>query len=256
MLILLSPAKRLDFENPARSPRYTEPRLLKETEILADDLKGYSEQNIQKLMGVSEAIAELNHERFQSFKTPFTKKNAKQALEAFKGDVYRDIDIENYSDEEFEFAQEHVRMLSGFYGVLRPFDLMQPYRLEMHTKMKNERGKNLYEFWGPRIAKVLNEDLAEYGYDTIVNLASKQYFDAVESETLGAKRVVTPVFKEKKKDGYKIVALFAKLARGTMTNFAVKHRIDDPEGLKDFSEDGYKFAPKMSKEDEWVFVRG
>lgn len=262
MLILLSPAKRLDFESPINekiADQLSKPRLMEDTQILVKDLQKMSAADICQLMKVSDAIGELNYQRYQNFDASLGVKTSRPAITAFQGDVYRDLETEKYSAAEFEFAQTHVRTLSGLYGVLRPLDLMHPYRLEMHTKFATARGKDLYHFWGTKIADVLNQDLAELRSSDqaqIINLASQQYFQAVDLETLNADRIITPVFKEKRGSDYKIVALYAKLARGTMTNFVIKNKFTDPEDLKGFNEDNYQFTPQLSSENEWVFVRG
>lgn len=253
MLVLLSPAKRLDYDSPLKTKSYTKPRLLDSSKTLIEDLKKLSVEDIKKLMGVSDDIANLNVKRFNQYDEDFNLDNSRQAILAFNGDVYKDIQTEEYTEEDFEFAQGCLRTLSGLYGVLRPLDLMQPYRLEMHTKFKGAWGKDLYEFWGSKIGEVLKEDLNEG--EAILNLASQQYFKSVDPKTIERTRVITPVFKEKKNDGYKIVAIFAKIARGTMSNYIVKNRITDPEDLKNFTERGYKFSEEMSEGDEWIFVR-
>jgi hypothetical protein len=248
MLLLLSPAKTQDFETPSSAPFSEQPHFKKEIEVLTKVLKDYNPEQISDLMKVSEKIAQLNFERYQDFKKSFTEKNSKPAIEAFQGDVYRDIDTENYSAKDFEYINNHVRIISGLYGLLKPLDLMQPYRLEMKTKLKNPKGKDLYEFWGEKLAHVLNKECT-----TIINLASNEYFKAISKHLTSP--LVNISFKEKKNGKLKIIAIYAKLARGTMTNWVVKNRIESPEDLKAFKEDGYKFNPSESSESELVFTR-
>lgn len=254
MISILSPAKTLDYESPLSHTVYTEPAFLEESQKLIDVLRQHDAKSIEKLMDVSEKIAELNVERYKTFELPFTAENARQAIFAFKGDVYKDLELDAYTEEDLSFTQAHVRILSGLYGVLRPLDLMQPYRLEMGTKLKSTRGGDLYTFWGARISQSLNEALKEQGDDIIVNLASDEYFRAVDTGTLKA-RVVKIHFLDKKKDGYKIVSFYAKRARGMMTNFICRNHVNTVEGLKDFAVSGYYFDAKRSGTEELVFLR-
>lgn len=254
MTIIISPAKTQDFSAHNTTHIFSEPVFLNESLKLVKALKKQSPQEIASLMSVSDKIAELNYDRFKNFKTPFTPDNAKQALLAFKGDVYTDIDIDNYSQEDFEFAQQHLRILSGLYGLLKPLDLIQPYRLEMKIKLGNPRGKDLYEFWGDRITKELNK-LMDKPNPTLVNLASTEYFKAVNPKLLKGK-IITPVFKDQKNGAYKIIAFYAKRARGMMTDFIIKNRIDNVEKIKTFQEAGYEYSEPLSTAQEWVFIRG
>lgn len=249
MLTLLSPSKTLN-EDACSVEKATKPVLLDSSKVLIKRLKSMSKKDISKLMGISDKLSELNFDRFQSFSTPFTPKNAKPALTYFKGDVYEGLKAEDFDKKDFEFAQKHLRILSGLYGLLRPMDLMQAYRLEMGTKLKNEKGKDLYEFWGEKITEKINEDES----DVIVNLASNEYFKAVKPKKMKGNLIV-PVFKEKKGDDYKVIGLFAKKARGMMARYIIKNRINNPEKIKDFNESGYKFNKKLSNEKEWVFTR-
>lgn len=252
MLILLSPAKTLDMTPVDRQA--TQPRLLNDTEQLAKVLRKKSRADIQDLMHVSENLADLNHERFQAFSLPFTQENAKPAGLAFRGDVYQDLEAHTFSDAEFDFANQQIRILSGLYGVLRPSDLMQAYRLEMGTKLKNRRGKNLYEFWGNRITKILNEDLATNGDDLILNLASKEYFKSVQTRGLNG-RLLTVNFKDEKDGKFRIIAFNAKRARGRMANLITKERITTANPLKELVVNDYVYNDSQSTEDEWVFTR-
>ncbi len=250
MIVLISPAKTLDLSASDVS-LYTQPDFQKETKELVGIMKKKSKKAIKSLMNVSDNLASLNEERYQQFVEEFTQDNAKQALLIFKGDVYTKIEVDAFSEEDFEFAQQHLRILSGLYGLLKPMDLIQPYRLEMGITLKNKKGKNLYEFWGSKIARAINE-LEENG--PIINLASKEYFKAVDRKALKHK-VITPVFNEFRNGEYKIIGIFAKQARGMMSNFMIKNKITNPEELKTFNEDGYEYTENKSTENEWVFIR-
>lgn len=254
MLILISPSKTQDFSTTDLTHQYSKPYFLDKSEVLIKELRKKKVGDIAKLMDLSENLSQLNFERYQQFETPFTVENAKQALLAFKGDVYTGFDLDTYSDEDFDFAQSHLRILSGLYGVLRPLDLIQPYRLEMKIKLKNPKGKDLYSFWGNGISEFLNGELEKNEEQYIINLASQEYFKAVNQKSLKAK-IITPTFKEEKNGTLKIVALFAKKARGMMANFAIKNRITEPEQLKAFQEGGYTYEESLSHEEDWVFVR-
>jgi hypothetical protein len=250
MLILISPAKTLDYSDPIHQ-NHTMPDFLTETKSLVGVLKKKSASEIGKLMGISENLAMLNEERFKTFQNAFNFANSKQAILAFKGDVYTKIDVDQFSKEDFDFAQQHLRILSGLYGLLKPLDLIQPYRLEMGTKLENKKGKNLYEFWDKKIANSINEAA---GAETIVNLASQEYFKAVDLKTI-KNAIVNIQFKEYKNESYQVVGFFAKQARGMMTNFAIKNRVTKVEQLKTFNEERYEFSEKFSTEADWVFVR-
>lgn len=253
MLTVISPAKTLDFETPSPTRKSTQPAFLDQSGLLIDELRQLDPTQVGRLMSISEALADLNHRRFMNWSTPFTTANAKQALFAFRGDVYVGLDADSFSAGDIAFAQKHLRILSGLYGVLKPLDLIQPYRLEMGTGLPNARGRNLYEFWGPRIAEALNAELSKRR-PVLVNLASEEYFKAVPRKVLAAE-VIVPVFKERKGDGYKIVSFFAKKARGMMAAWIVRNRIDAPEALKDFAEAGYGYNPGLSGTHDWVFTR-
>ncbi len=254
MLLLLSPAKTLDYTEPA-TDLHDQPRLLSDSQPLIDILKDKSESELMDLMKISEDLATVNRERYQDFEVPFDLNNAKQSVLAFKGDVYVGLGAEDFSEDDLKFAQTQIRILSGLYGVLRPLDLMQPYRLEMGTKLQNERGKNLYEYWGNRITELLNADLNANGQDkSVVNLASKEYFSAVKPKNLAGKLYHID-FKEHRDGKYKIIAFYAKKARGMMARYAVKNRITTPEGLKAFDMDGYAFNAELSTDQHFVFTR-
>ncbi len=255
MLIVISPAKTLDFDTPPPIRKCTTPVFLDEAQELVGRLKKLSAGELSKLMGVSAKIAELNHHRYREWRQPFTTSNAKQALWAFRGDVYTGLEADSFDRKDLEFAQKHLRILSGLYGVLRPLDLIQAYRLEMGTRFATRRGDNLYQYWGDRIINRLNRDLKRMRSPALVNLASQEYFKSVRAGNLGA-RVITPVFKERKNGTYKIISFVAKRARGTMSRYIVKHRISDPADIKEFSEGGYRYSKRLSDDANWVFTRG
>jgi len=254
MLITLSPSKGQDFETPSPSKKYSKPGDLNDSEILVKELKKIKADELQSLMDVSENIAKLNVSRYKTFKTPFTTKNAKQALFAFKGDVYGGIDIENFSEDDFEYAQDHLRILSGLYGYLRPLDLIQPYRLEMKTKLANPRGDNLYQFWGERITQSLNKDLKKQAQPVLVNLASNEYFKSVKPKLLEG-RVVNITFKETKNGKTRVVAIFAKRARGMMADYIIRNRLENPGDIKKFRQGGYRYSKELSDDNQWTFER-
>ncbi len=254
MITILSPSKSQDFSDNLSTDTYTAPVFLKDSEVLIGALKKKSKNDIKALMEVSDNIAELNVERYKSFKTPFTINNSRQALLAFRGDVYTDIAVDQYGKNAINFAQNHLRIISGLYGLLKPMDLIQPYRLEMKIKLENKRGKNLYQFWGDKLTKLLNDDFDNHKEQVLVNLASQEYFKAIDQDLLKA-RVITPVFKEYKNGEYKVIAIYAKRARGKMANFIITEGIDEAEQLKTFAEDGYEFSEKHSAEDTWTFIR-
>lgn len=254
MFFVLSPAKNLNEKAPAPVKEFTQPYLLAEAEILMRQLRELAPQQIAELMHVSDKIALLNAERNAEWHTPFTPDNAKQAVFMFNGDVYEGIAADTLKPEQIQYLQQHVRLLSGLYGVLRPLDLMQPYRLEMGTAFANTRGKNLYEFWGDIITDLLNDTLAQAGSDILINLASQEYFKSVNTKKLKA-RLIIPVFKDEKNGKYKIISFYAKRARGLMVRYAAEHNITDPEMLKNFDYEGYSFNAAASNESEWVFMR-
>ena len=254
MLTVLSPAKTLDYESPSITDQMSTPQFMDQSALLVDDARTLAPDDIRSLMGVSEAIASLNHERFMNWAPESTTANAKQAILAFKGDVYTGLEAETMSADDLEFAQAHLRILSGLYGLLRPLDLMQPYRLEMGLKFSNQRGKNLYEFWGERITDAINADLASAGTETLVNLASNEYFKAVKTKSLNAD-IITPQFKDLKNGQYKMISFFAKKARGVMARYIIDNQLTDPEQLKSFTGSGYYFSAEQSSGNNLVFLR-
>lgn len=254
MLTVLSPAKTLDYESPSITDQMSTPQFMDQSALLVDDARTLAPDDIRSLMGVSEAIASLNHERFMNWAPESTTANAKQAILAFKGDVYTGLEAETMSTNDLEFAQAHLRILSGLYGLLRPLDLMQPYRLEMGLKFSNQRGKNLYEFWGERITDAINADLASAGTETLVNLASNEYFKAVKTKSLNAD-IITPQFKDLKNGQYKMISFFAKKARGVMARYIIDNQLTDPDQLKSFTGSGYYFSAEQSSGNNLVFLR-
>lgn len=254
MLTIISPAKKLDYSQPLEAQTFTQPLLLEHSEQLLKDLRLLSPEDICSLMGLSDKLGALNYERFQEWQTPFSTDNAKQAILAFKGDVYQGLDADNMSADELSWAQDNLRILSGLYGLLRPLDLMQPYRLEMGTKFANQRGANLYQFWGDIITDQLNKLFPTSAQSVLVNLASNEYFKSVQPKNINAE-IITPVFMDQKGDKYKIISFFAKRARGLMSAFIIKNKITDAEQLKTFNVDGYSFNSAMSEGNKWVFCR-
>jgi cytoplasmic iron level regulating protein YaaA (DUF328/UPF0246 family) len=254
MLILISPAKKLDYDTAPTTDTFTQPQFLDHSQVLIDQLKAYAPHEIASLMKLSDKLAVLNAERYDAFNTPFSTDNAKQSVLAFKGDVYEGMQADSMDQTSLEYAQKHLRILSGLYGVLRPLDLMQAYRLEMGTKLENARGKDLYAFWGDVITDKINADLAESGNDLIVNLASNEYFKSVKKKNLQG-RLVTPAFKDWKNDQYKMISFYAKKARGMMTRYIIDNQIETYEGLLGFDSAGYAYNEAMSKENEPVFIR-
>lgn len=254
MLLLISPAKTLDFTETEYSS-YSQPAFLEQSKILVKKIKKFSAQKIEKLMKVSNNIASLNVERYQTFSTPFNTDNAKPSILAFKGDVYRGLAVEDFTEKDFEYAQNQLLILSGLYGVLRPLDLIQAYRLEMKTALGVGKNKNLYEFWGDKITQQINTYLDTHSTQAIINLASKEYFKAVKPKSLNGD-LYTIEFKEKRNGQYKIIAFNAKRARGLMCRFAIKNRLTQPQQLKKFDLEDYKFNEEQSSDRLWLFTRG
>ncbi len=254
MLILISPAKTLDFEAPAKTRTATQPVFLEDAKQLIEELQQLSPDGVSKLMSISSKLGDLNHERFMNWRLPFTKDNAKQSVLAFKGDVYTGLDAEGFSARDFCYAQKHLRILSGLYGVLRPLDLIQPYRLEMGAKFANRRGKDLYQFWDDSITVELNKALNTLKTDAVVNLASNEYFRAVHRKELQAD-VISPAFKDLNNGKYKILSFYAKKARGQMAGWIIQHGINDAEQLRKFRVAGYRYSADLSTPHEPAFIR-
>lgn len=254
MLTLISPAKTLDYESPLATDKHSEPRFLEHSAELIEQLRTLAVQDIADLMKLSDKLSSLNVARYESWERKHTQENARPAVLAFKGDVYTGLQAENFTDADFEFAQDHLRILSGLYGVLRPLDLLEPYRLEMGTKLKTKRGDNLYQFWGDIITESLHRELGEQANPVLVNLASNEYYKSVKPKNLDCP-IITPDFKDLKNGQYKIISFYAKKARGLMSRYIIENRIDDPEALKDFDLEGYYFSPEQSQGGKWIFLR-
>ncbi len=254
MLLVISPAKTLDFDSPLQTQRFTQPELRHESSQLITLAKQLSPAQLASLMKISDKLAHLNVARFNQWHSDFTLQNARQALLAFKGDVYTGLQAENFSNDDFSFAQKHLRILSGLYGVLRPLDLMQAYRLEMGVKLANPRGKDLYAFWGNIITDTLNLALQQQQGDLLINLASDEYFKAINTSRLNA-RIIKPVFLDQKKGQYKVISFYAKKARGLMSRYIIQQRITTTDQLSQFDSEGYRFDASASHADEWVFKR-
>lgn len=254
MLIVLSPAKSLDYKTPAKVKAPTLPEFVSESAKLIADLKKLAPQEVANLMGLSDQLAVLNVGRYRDWSKKFTEANSKPAIYAFDGDVYDGFDVKSLSPKAVEFAQDHIRILSGLYGVLRPLDLMQPYRLEMGTAFKNPRGKDLYAFWGERITESLKKILEKQKRPVLLNLASEEYFKVLQARKLDCP-VIAPVFQDEKDGKYKIISFYAKRARGLMARYVVDNRITDPADLKSFNLDGYKYSPSESSAEKPVFRR-
>lgn len=254
MLTLISPAKTLDFESPPVTKKTSNHEFMDHSIELIELMRKQTPRKLAKLMHISPKLAELNVDRYQKWQPPFCPANAKQAVLAFKGDVYLGLEAENYNQRDFNFAQKNLRILSGLYGLLKPLDLIQPYRLEMGIKLKNKNGKDLYSFWGESITRSIARELDSHRNKTLINLASIEYFKSVRPELLPGK-VVTPVFKDFNNGRYKVLGFFAKKARGCMASFIVKNRITSLDQIKDFDIDGYRFNDVFSTDSQWVFTR-
>ena len=254
MLVVVSPAKTLDYESPLATERFSQPEFVEHSAELIEECRKLTPADISALMKVSDKIAGLNVARFEQWNETFTQDNARQAILAFKGDVYTGLDAETLSDDDFDYAQNHLRMLSGLYGLLKPLDLMQPYRLEMGTRLANARGTNLYQFWGNIITDKLNEALNAQGDNVLINLASNEYFKAVKPKSLDG-QIITPVFKDCKNGQYKVISFYAKKARGMMARYIIENKIDSVEALTQFDTAGYYFVEEESNAKELVFKR-
>ena len=254
MITVISPAKTLDFTTPPTTKTFSQPKFIKQAEKLVGLCKQMSPNDLSQLMGISTNLGLLNAERFRAWHLPFTPQNAKQALMAFNGDVYASLDVSTLTDDNLSYAQDHLRILSGLYGILRPLDLIQPYRLEMSTRLKNPKGNDLYQYWGQSISENLNTTLQSNNEYLLLNLASEEYFKSINLNVLDA-TIVTPVFKDKKNGEYKVISFFSKRARGLMANYLIKEQIQDVEGLNSFNDAGYKYAEEESNPLNPVFLR-
>ena len=254
MLILLSPAKTLDMESPSRVADPTQPEFVEESEKLVKTLRRYSKKRLGELMNISDSLADLNRQRFDQWQVDFNQSNSRPAIEAFRGDVYIGLDADTLNKRDLVYAQKHLRILSGLYGVLKPLDLMQAYRLEMGTQLKTRRGKSLYEFWGDGITEYLNTQLQDQKQALVVNLASNEYFKSVRKARLQGS-LVSPVFKDEKNGKYKVISFFAKKARGAMARYLIENRTELQTDVKNFNALGYRFAADESSDLQPVFLR-
>ncbi|MCJ8321680.1 MAG: peroxide stress protein YaaA [Colwellia sp.] len=254
MLLVVSPAKNLDFDSPLATNKFTQSNLLEHSKLLINDCLKLTPAQLSSLMGISDKLAGLNAARFGEWSLPFTPDNARPAVLAFNGDVYTGLDAQTFKTKDFDFSQQHMRILSGLYGLLKPLDLMQAYRLEMGSKLANDRGDNLYQFWGNIITNELNQALKEQGDDILINLASNEYFKSVKKKSLQA-TIITPAFKDWKNGQYKMISFFAKKARGLMARYIIENQLSDVEQLKNFDLAGYQFNSEFSKGNDWVFTR-
>lgn len=254
MLTVISPAKTLDFDTPPLTDEFTQPAHLGQSRQLIKHLQKFSASDVSSLMGVSDNIANLNVDRFKQWKTPFSPGNARQALFTFKGDVYIGLDAFTMSERNISFAQNHLRILSGLYGLLRPLDLMQAYRLEMGSRLNTDQGSNLYQFWDSKITTAINKELSTMESPVLVNLASNEYFKSIKTKAING-QIVTPVFKEYHKGKYQIISFYAKKARGLMSRYMIDNETTDIEAIKEFNLEGYAFDESLSHNQDWVFSR-
>ncbi|WP_294884139.1 peroxide stress protein YaaA [uncultured Gilliamella sp.] len=254
MLTIISPAKTLDYQSPLITTTHTLPDCLEATKQLIAVCKKLTSDDLAKLMSISPKLAAVNYERFQNWHPDFNLQNARQAILAFKGDVYEGLHVEDFTPSDLQFAQSHLRILSGLYGLLKPLDLIQPYRLEMGIRLKNGNNTNLYQFWGESLTDKLNEELAKSSQPTLINLASNEYFKAIQVKHLNGK-IIQPIFLDKSKDDYKVISFYAKKARGLMSRFIIKNNINNYNDIKSFNLDGYQFDSHRSTELEWYFTR-
>lgn len=254
MLTIISPSKTLDYQSPLITKKHTLPQFISYSEKLITDCKNLTVDDLAKLMSISPKLAEINHERFQNWHSDFNLNNARQAILAFKGDVYEGLNVEDFNDNDLQFAQSHLRILSGLYGVLRPLDLIQPYRLEMGIRLKNGNNSNLYQFWGDHLTDHLNKELSKSTHPTLINLASNEYFKVIKAKQLKA-TIIQPIFLDQSKGEYKVISFYAKKARGLMSRYIIKNGIDKSNDIKDFNLSGYQFDSKRSTELDWYFIR-
>ncbi|MDF1658337.1 MAG: peroxide stress protein YaaA [Verrucomicrobiales bacterium] len=254
MLAVISPAKTLDFECQLPAHRPTKPQYLDEADEIIGVLRKKSRPQLQELMKLSENLAELNFVRYKEWNPDPSEDTSRAALFAFRGDVYTGFELDTYGTDDLKYAQSHLRILSGLYGILRPLDRIQPYRLEMGTALKTAKGKNLYEYWGEQLTDGLRRSIKKSDTNFLVNLASNEYFSAISPDRLDTE-IITPQFKQLKNGSYKFLSFYGKKARGMMSDFMIRERIDTPEGLKDFSREGYSFNQSLSEGNNWVFTR-
>jgi uncharacterized protein len=255
MISVISPAKTLDFESPQTSIKYTQPEFIDESEKIMARLKKTSRRRIGQMMDLSKNLVDLNFDRYQDWKPDFNPQSSKQVILAFKGDVYIGLEADTFNIDQLDFAQEHLRILSGLHGILKPLDLIRPYRLEMGTPLKIGRRENLYAFWKDKLYHKLNSDLEESGSNVLINLASNEYFNALDLKKLNS-RVIKVEFKDFKNGDYKVLSFFAKKARGMMAKYIIENKINDPESLKNFNSDSYIYSNEFSDDSSYVFLRG
>jgi len=254
MLAIISPAKSLDFDSRAPTRKHSAPSFLDDSAELIRELRELAPQDLSDLMGISTRLAELNTDRYATWGEPFNRRNAKQAMFAFNGDVYMGLKSTEFSERDLTWAQKHLRILSGLHGILKPLDLIQPYRLEMGTRLPNGRGDDLYDFWRDKVTEALNDAIDAQRQPVLVNLASNEYFNAVDTTRIDA-RIITPTFKDLKNGRYKFISFFAKKARGLMAAYLIKNRVSTLKALKAFDWQGYRFSPAESSANDWVFLR-
>jgi len=254
MLAVISPAKKLDFDRTDMPENFTQPEFLSQTKKLITRGRKLSADDLKRLMKISDDLSTLNKQRFKAMKLPLTPENAKQAAYAFNGDTYTGLRVASFSEVDMTYAQDHLRILSGLYGLVRPLDLIQPYRLEMGIRLETDRGNSLYQFWGDRLSRKLSALLKDHETPRLINLASHEYFKAVDRASLKAE-IITPIFKEINGNEAKVIGFSAKRARGMMARYMIQNRIDQSEGLKDFAEEGYKFQPTLSSNSDYIFTR-
>lgn len=255
MLIVISSAKILDFRTKPFLEEYTQPAFIDRSAQLMDVLRKLKKKEIAELLSVNPSIAALNFERYTNWQVPFTPENAKQAMLVFKGEVYRGLKAWTMEPSEYRYAQDHLRILSGLYGLLRPLDFMQPYRLEMGIKLRTAQAPTIYRFWGDAITKNLNDALKPMKVPVLINLASAEYFKVINKRLLAAP-IITPEFMEGRQDGYKSIVVYLKKARGMLSRFIIKHQLTDPEDIKGFNEEGYMYNSRLSRGNNWIFTRG
>lgn len=254
MLIVISPSKTLDYKPQQLISEYTQPEYLKESSKLISELRKLTPEDIAELMSVSPAISRLNYERYFHWSPPFTPQNAKQAILAFKGEVYNGLQAQTFSKSDFDYSQQHLRILSGLYGVIRPLDLIQPYRLEMGTKLTIKSSTGLYKFWNNKITNNINQQLASINSKILVNLASAEYFKSIHPKRINA-TIITPEFREERNGKYTMIVMYAKKARGMMTRYIIQNKLNNAEDIKLFNLEEYQFNPRLTKENTWVFTR-
>lgn len=254
MLAVVSPAKKLDFEPLTRPIGYSDPTFPDETMELVKSARKLNRSALQRLMKLSDKLTDLNHQRFKAFTDTPQPDHVKQAVMAFAGDTYVGLDAASLNEDDLVYAQDHLRIISGLYGLLRPLDVIQPYRLEMGSRLKNPRGADLYQFWGDQLANALDETVGKHRFPVIINVASNEYFKAAKAKSVQA-RIITPIFKEIKNGEARTLGLFAKRARGSLARYMIQNRVEDPEGLKSFDLGGYQYRDDLSEENTWVFTR-